>query len=119
MWSVGVLIYLLLSGSFPFYNETFEKMSANIINCNLKFPADAMSPEGKTLISQLLLGNPTERISASECCLSPWITQSRRFTSPLDRTRIQKYLGAKSLENGLRRYTAATTTLSPLNKTEG
>lgn len=108
IWSSGVLIHLILSGQFPFYHETFEKMSANIINCHLRFPVEPfqnISLEAKSLIQQLLVTSPTDRLTAAQCSMSSWITQSRKFVTPLKRSRVEAYLGSKTVENGLRRYT--------------
>lgn len=108
VWSVGVLIYLLLryldnpcrivtpylpamyvisgclifSGTFPFYNESFEKMTANIINCHYRFGLETfkgISYEAKELIKQLLHSDPTQRASATECIQSSWARQVMYF----------------------------------------
>jgi len=107
MWSVGVLIYLILSGTFPFQAETFEKTSANIINCHYRFPPEAfigVSSEAKDLINLLLVADPGERWSASQCCQSTWIKLARKFVTPMSRSKLQPYLRGKTIENGLRRY---------------
>ncbi|XP_021962830.1 kalirin isoform X3 [Folsomia candida] len=110
IWSTGVLIHFLLSGHFPFYHDTFEKMTANIINGNLRLPAQfqPISLEGKTLITQLLVPPPSDRPSAAQCSSSPWIAESRKFVTPLERGQLEKYLGGRTVEDGLRRYTKCT-----------
>jgi serine/threonine protein kinase len=78
IWSTGVLIYVLLSGQFPFYHDTFEKMSANIINCHLRFPVDPfqdISQEAKQFIQLLLVTSPFDRLDAAQCSTSSWIAQ--------------------------------------------
>ncbi|CAL8069824.1 unnamed protein product [Orchesella dallaii] len=97
MWSVGVLIYLILSGTVPFHGETFDKTSANIINCHYRFPSESfvsVSLEAKDLIQQLLVADPGERWSAAQCCQSSWI---RQFKKRLGQT--EKLLRSCSQEN--------------------
>lgn len=38
IWSVGVVLYTLLSGLSPFLDETDEQTCANIINIDFNFP---------------------------------------------------------------------------------
>ncbi|CAG7734745.1 unnamed protein product, partial [Allacma fusca] len=106
IWSLGVLIYLLLSGTFPFMSESFEKMSANIINCYYRFGLESfkgISYEAKDLIRHMLVSNSAERISATQCINSIWVRQARKFVTPLGKTRLEPYLDSKTIENGLRR----------------
>jgi len=62
----------------PFNGETFDKTSANIINCQYRFPSESfvgVSSEAKELIKLLLVADPGERWSAAQCCTSSWIRQ--------------------------------------------
>jgi len=62
------------SGKFPFYTPNFDKMSANIITGNYKFPSDvAFSSEGKDVIKKLLVTASSQRLSATEVLQTSWV----------------------------------------------
>jgi len=63
-WSFGILVYEMLTGLPPFYDENVNKMYRMILSEPLTFP-DSMSPEAQDLISQLLDRNPETRLGAS------------------------------------------------------
>ncbi|XP_074639921.1 death-associated protein kinase 2 [Gouania willdenowi] len=76
MWSIGVITYILLSGMSPFQGETDEETLSNVIA--LKYDFDERyfpmtSSLAKDFIQRLLLKNPSERMTAEECLLDPWI----------------------------------------------
>ena len=37
MWSIGIIIYVLFSGKFPFNGENSQQLYENIRKCDLKF----------------------------------------------------------------------------------
>ncbi|XP_061598001.1 death-associated protein kinase 2 [Cololabis saira] len=76
MWSIGVITYILLSGLSPFQDETNEQTLKNIIDMKYEFSDryfSTTSSMAKDFIQKLLVKNPTERMSADECLLHPWI----------------------------------------------
>ncbi|XP_022613118.1 death-associated protein kinase 2-like [Seriola dumerili] len=76
MWSIGVITYILLSGLSPFQDETDEETLKNIIALNYEFDAQSFSMTSsmaKDFIQKLLLQSPSERMTAEECLLHPWI----------------------------------------------
>lgn len=81
-WSLGVLIFLLLSGHHPF--DPTGKSSARDIQKRAK-EADynfnssvwkGISDRGKDLISRLIVKDPTERYSMLDVLRHPWITDA-------------------------------------------
>ena len=74
MWSVGVIIYILLSGSFPFAEETLYDQIGTA-DYSLAGPEWAsVSREAKHLIRSLLVVRPHERLKAHEALQHPWVT---------------------------------------------
>jgi len=77
MWSVGVIIYILLSGYPPFYDEAPKKIFEKITNVKYDFDDPAwenVSDSAKDLITKLLVKDPKERLSAEQCLKHPWLT---------------------------------------------
>lgn len=59
-WTVGTLLYEMLTGLPPFYDENTQSMYQKILFDQLKF-TDECSPHARTLISGLLQRNPERR----------------------------------------------------------
>ncbi|XP_063297796.1 serine/threonine-protein kinase N2-like [Pelobates fuscus] len=64
-WSLGVVIYVMLSGEYPFVGRDEEKLSATIIRGKFKYPK-SLSRNAKSIIGQLLTKKLRARLGASE-----------------------------------------------------
>jgi serine/threonine protein kinase len=64
-WSYGCIVYELLVGLPPFYNENKNRMYREIMNGQVTFP-QFVSPNAKDLILGLLDRNPVERLGGGE-----------------------------------------------------
>lgn len=61
MWSVGVLLYVLLTGCSPFGGDTKQETFCNISRCRLDFPDDLfedVSEEARDLMRKLMVKDP-------------------------------------------------------------
>ena len=77
IWSSGVVLYVMLTGNFPFIGNTTQKLFENIKSGRYRKSGkeyEAISNEGKELISQMLTLNPQKRIAARECLNSPFFS---------------------------------------------
>merc|ERR1719183_1943237 len=76
MWSMGVIIYILLCGFPPFYEENNAALFATIKACSFDYPSpywDVVSPEARDLINHLLVKEPSRRLNASQVLKHKWI----------------------------------------------
>ena len=79
MWALGVITYILLSGTHPFdlaNDASDEEIEHNIISNNLCFDDpvwESVSPSAIELIRLLLAPDPHDRLSAEEALEHPWL----------------------------------------------
>lgn len=60
-WSLGTLIYEMLTGLPPFYSQNINMMYQKILNAELKFPSH-VSPAAQDLLTGLLTRDPEKRL---------------------------------------------------------
>lgn len=99
MWSVGVLVYVLLSGLNPFTAETNQQMIDCISNAEYNFEDGCFkeaSVEALDFIDRLLTKDRKHRLSAAQCLEHPWLTKSTEELSikTINITRHKRYYQA-------------------------
>ncbi|XP_077426323.1 calcium/calmodulin-dependent protein kinase type II delta 2 chain isoform X11 [Vanacampus margaritifer] len=88
MWACGVILYILLVGYPPFWDEDQHRLYQQIKAGAYDFPSpewDTVTPEAKDLINKMLTINPSKRITASEALKHPWICQRSTVASMMHR----------------------------------
>ncbi|KAL4203266.1 hypothetical protein AMTRI_Chr01g103130 [Amborella trichopoda] len=76
MWSLGVILYILLSGYPPFHVTSNKEKLRLILAGDFSFDEHTwktISPSAKQLISDLLAVDPHRRPTAKELLLHPWV----------------------------------------------
>lgn len=88
IWACGVILYILLVGYPPFWDEDQHRLYAQIKAGAYDYPSpewDTVTPEAKNLINQMLTVNPAKRIRSDEALKHPWICQRERVASMVHR----------------------------------
>jgi len=104
-WSLGVILYTLLVGQYPFHDPVATQLFAKIRRGQYTLPADTCSPQARCLLRGLLRTDPTERLTVREAAQHPWFDRvlSR---SLLDHTPAPPYQSTSAF------HTTTTTGLS-------
>lgn len=77
LWSLGVIVYMLLSGAPPFYGKNDEAIKASIVHGEYTFPHELfrdVSDEAMAFVSTLLSYNIEYRYTAEQALTHPWLT---------------------------------------------
>lgn len=88
IWACGVILYILLVGYPPFWDDDQHKLYQQIKAGAYDFPSpewDTVTPEAKNLINQMLTINPAKRITADQALKHPWVCQRSTVASMMHR----------------------------------
>jgi len=83
IWSIGILMFELLSGYSPFVAKTNQELYQNIRRLKIQWPKD-MPPLAKNLISKILKLNPVDRPSFEEILDHQWFKQTKMIKPLLE-----------------------------------
>ena len=72
-WSLGTLVYEMLTGLPPFYSANTNVMYQKILSSELRFPPD-MSPDCRSFLSGLLERDPAKRMNGDDVMKHPWLS---------------------------------------------
>jgi len=91
MWSVGVILYILLSGYPPFYADSAPALFKKIMDVKYDFDDsvwDDISDSAKDLIRNLLVKDPSKRYTAQQCLSHAWITGKAKTKAVLQMKKV-------------------------------
>ncbi|XP_077252929.1 serine/threonine-protein kinase GRIK1-like [Tasmannia lanceolata] len=71
-WAMGVTLYCMVLGQYPFLGDTLQDTYDKIVNNPLSLP-DGIDPELKNLLEGLLCKDPGQRISLETVAVHPWV----------------------------------------------
>lgn len=93
IWSLGVILFAMLTGTLPFEDELLKGLYAKICAGNYQVPA-YLSQEARDLIKMMLTVDPKQRATMKDIKFSAWVMQGSMyppenfmpFRQPLTRT---------------------------------
>ncbi|XP_043940188.1 calcium/calmodulin-dependent protein kinase type II subunit beta isoform X10 [Protopterus annectens] len=119
IWACGVILYILLVGYPPFWDEDQHKLYQQIKAGAYDFPSpewDTVTPEAKNLINQMLTINPAKRITAQEALKHPWVCQRSTVASMMHRQEtvecLKKFNARRKLKGAILTTMLATRNFS-------
>ena len=100
IWSIGILMFELLSGYSPFVAKSNQELYQNIRKLKIQWPKD-MPPLAKNLISKILKLNPLDRPSFDEILNHQWFKNTKMIKPLLEnKMKNNKDLLAFHMMNG-------------------
>ncbi|KAJ0410457.1 hypothetical protein P43SY_002789 [Pythium insidiosum] len=74
VWSLGVILYLLLCGRFPFQGASLPQLYNNIRSTPLKV-ATSVSKAAQSLLHGILVVDPAKRLTMADILSHPWLAE--------------------------------------------
>eukprot|EP00850_Spirogloea_muscicola_P015936 SM000126S26312 [mRNA] locus=s126:128171:130851:- [translate_table: standard] len=106
MWSLGVILYILLCGYPPFHARSTKEKQQLIQKASFDFDEKtwkSVSPSAKQLIEGLLTLDASQRPSAAELLLHPWVTGQVAKQEPVEEDIFRRLISF----NARRKFRAA------------
>jgi calcium/calmodulin-dependent protein kinase I len=102
-WSIGIILYILLCGFPPFYDDDNDKLFEMIAKGKVEFPSpywDNISDPAKDLIKKLLNVDPEKRLKSDAVLSHPWMVGdvTPRKNLPNITSKIREYNAKKKFK---------------------
>uniref|UniRef100_A0A8C7K635 non-specific serine/threonine protein kinase n=2 Tax=Oncorhynchus TaxID=8016 RepID=A0A8C7K635_ONCKI len=122
-WGLGVVMYEMMCGRLPFYNQDHERLFELILMEEIRFPRN-LAPEGKALLAGLLKKDPKQRLGGgpddAKDVMSHKFFTSINWQDVVDRKLTPPFKPQVTSETDTRyfddEFTAQTITVTPPDK---
>lgn len=112
LWSCGVILYILMSGSPPFNGKTDEDIKNSIVKGNYAMTApvwESVTEAAKSLIRGLLCFPTIERLTTSQALAHPWMELHRlqslgRTNLPAVLRNLESFRNSVKLKDSVRTF---------------
>lgn len=92
VWSVGVLLFFMVTGHLPFLGKSFAEVRRQISSANFSIPPHVANDIFNVIVEMLMI-NPSRRPSIQQIMMRPMIKDSQAYSPP---TSIQTFTGTPS-----------------------
>lgn len=120
VWSIGVIAYILMCGSRPFWARTESGIFRAVLKADPSFDEDpwpSLSLEARDFVKRLLNKDPRKRMTAAQALSHPWIRCCSDVKVPLDILvfkLMKTYMRSSALRKAALRALAKTLTVDEL-----
>jgi len=102
-WSIGIILYILLCGFPPFYDDDNDKLFELISKAKVEFPLpywENISESAQDLIKKLLCADPRKRLKSDQILAHPWMVgdETPRKNLPNITDKIREYNAKKKFK---------------------
>mmetsp|Transcript_31317 Transcript_31317/g.91325 ORF Transcript_31317/g.91325 Transcript_31317/m.91325 type:complete len:519 (-) Transcript_31317:170-1726(-) len=120
MWSVGCIVFLLLSGNLPFMGRSQKELFRKIVSGKYEFDEDDwcdVSSDAKDLVKKLLVLDPDDRLTAADALKHKWMKASNDRLKKMSLEGTSQRLKTFNARMKLRSAMIAVDWVSSLKKT--
>ncbi|XP_057983135.1 CDPK-related kinase 1-like isoform X2 [Malania oleifera] len=120
MWSIGVIAYILLCGSRPFWARTESGIFRTVLKADPSFdeaPWPSLSSDAIDFVKRLLNKDYRKRLTAAQALSHPWLANDQDVKIPLDMIvykLVKAYIRSSSLRKSALGALAKTLTVNQL-----
>uniref|UniRef100_A0A668UHF6 Protein kinase domain-containing protein n=1 Tax=Oreochromis aureus TaxID=47969 RepID=A0A668UHF6_OREAU len=119
MWALGVIAYILLSGTVPFEDDSRTRLYRSIVRGKYSFrgnPWPSVSNLAKDFILRLLVLDPATRLTAEQAVRHPWVVTMASSSSMTNLHRsISQNLRQRASRSSSRCPSSTTTSSTDLS----
>ena len=99
-WSIGVITFIMLSGTPPFYEEDNFALFEQIKACKYDFDVEtweSVSEEAKDFVSKILVADPKARLTCDQMMAHPWMNKELNSEKKLSKAKnkLLKYVSVR------------------------
>jgi MAP/microtubule affinity-regulating kinase len=90
IWALGILLFVMLAGLFPFKGVNDRDLYAKIRRGMFHIP-DCVPSNAKALIKQLIVVDPDRRLTIASVLSDPWLTVDNPMTIAKQPMKVANY----------------------------